>query len=232
MDGQDASSRPAADQAASPGRASGRWLPNALTVARFAAIPAFVAAMLGGNRTAAFAWFVAAAATDYLDGLAARWLGHRTRFGSIADPLADKLLMLAALGLLVRASSLPLWLLVLLLVRDVGMLTAWVAARLGARTFEPEPVRLGKYATFLVMGLVAWTLARPEDLRWRAVLLLTATECIVLSSVQYFTRWMRSVRPQGPKHLKLSGRSRSRRPPPIRPRGRPTSGAPTSRGPS
>ncbi|MBI1362813.1 MAG: CDP-diacylglycerol--glycerol-3-phosphate 3-phosphatidyltransferase [Proteobacteria bacterium] len=79
-------------------------LPNILTLLRIAVIPLFVGAFyLGGTLAAwvAFGLFVTAAVTDYFDGMLARKLGVTSPFGACLDPIADKLLVFAALFMLV-----------------------------------------------------------------------------------------------------------------------------------
>jgi CDP-diacylglycerol--glycerol-3-phosphate 3-phosphatidyltransferase len=77
-----------------------RWLPNALTVARLAALPVLLAMLIraeGPTSPPAAILFGVLGATDFLDGYLARRLGAESRFGRIADPLADRLLV--AVGL-------------------------------------------------------------------------------------------------------------------------------------
>jgi len=80
-------------------------LPNALTLGRIAAVPVFVLVLyfLEGEvaRWAAFAIFVVASFTDWLDGHLARTWEQQSRFGAMLDPIADKLLVAAALLMLV-----------------------------------------------------------------------------------------------------------------------------------
>jgi CDP-diacylglycerol--glycerol-3-phosphate 3-phosphatidyltransferase len=76
------------------------WLPNAITILRLAALPVLAYFVIAddGPTSARAAWFFAAiAATDFIDGKLARHLGAESRFGSIADPFADRMLM--AVGL-------------------------------------------------------------------------------------------------------------------------------------
>lgn len=100
---------------------------NILTMLRILLVPVFVwflladAGELGGWRWAAVLIFVAAIYTDKLDGDLARSRGLITGFGEIADPIADKLLMGAALILLSVLGELPWWITVLILVREVGI---------------------------------------------------------------------------------------------------------------
>ena len=76
------------------------WLPNALTIARLAALPVLLVVLIraeGPTSVPAAVIFGVVAATDFLDGLLARRLGAESRFGRIADPLADRLLVLVGL---------------------------------------------------------------------------------------------------------------------------------------
>ena len=71
-----------------------RHVPNALTLLRFLLIPALVVLLAQRRYDAAFAVFFVSALSDFADGVIARRWNARTRFGAIADPLADKLTML------------------------------------------------------------------------------------------------------------------------------------------
>lgn len=138
-------------------------LPNLITAARLVLAPVLAVLMFGsglGARLAAFAVFVVAAVSDLWDGYLARRRGEITDFGKLADPLADKLLLAAALiplYLLTRArpelaglplfGHVPLWVVLVLLGREVliTLLRALVARRgtvLASR-------RAGKYKAFL-----------------------------------------------------------------------------------
>src|SRR5262249_28729546 len=93
-------------------------LANAFTAARIVLIPIFGACWYRGDATRALWIFGAAAATDLVDGFLARYLNQRSRLGALLDPIADKMLIFVALvvGVLVRA--IPLWLFVVIFVRD------------------------------------------------------------------------------------------------------------------
>jgi CDP-diacylglycerol--glycerol-3-phosphate 3-phosphatidyltransferase len=97
-------------------------LPNLLTLARVAAIPLLVIIMLSGSREAglwAAALFGAAAATDFIDGWLARKWGVVTVLGKFLDPLADKLIVMAALIMLIPHDRVPAWAVFLLLAREM-----------------------------------------------------------------------------------------------------------------
>ena len=98
-----------------------KWLPNALTAARLVAIVPFTILLARSDdavSTAAALLVAAAAWTDFLDGYLARHANAQTRFGRIADPLADRLLIDLALVLLVYHQRLEWWLAAPVLLRD------------------------------------------------------------------------------------------------------------------
>src|SRR5436309_16129508 len=96
-------------------------IPNALTIARLAMIPAFVALVLasdGGHSWPAAIIFGIAGIPDQIDGFLARLWHVESAFGKIADPLADRLMIDAAVILLLHADRLP-WIALLIPLRDV-----------------------------------------------------------------------------------------------------------------
>ena len=134
---------------------------NQLTLLRMLLIPAFVILTLYGEFGWSLAVFAFAGLTDLLDGLAARMAGQKSELGAWLDPAADKLLLVTTfivlslpnIGLVNR---IPLWLTVLVISRDVGIVltVAIVNLAVGPRTFKPSP--LGKTATaiFIVACMV------------------------------------------------------------------------------
>ena len=99
-------------------------LPNKLTVLRVILIPFFVAALLWENgenysmRIAAALIFIVASLTDMLDGKIARKYNLVTNFGKFMDPLADKLLVCAALICLIQLNQLPAWMVIIIISRE------------------------------------------------------------------------------------------------------------------
>lgn len=95
---------------ASSWKARLRWLPNAITLARFAGIPVLVWLLVradGPTATAAGWWFGAISITDFIDGKLARALGAESKFGQIMDPLVDRLVMAVGLIGLLMLDRLP-----------------------------------------------------------------------------------------------------------------------------
>src|SRR5215217_6474730 len=96
-------------------------LPDLLTVARAASVP-FVVLLyawdFSGHNYWATALFAAAMATDWFDGRIARSRGHSSPLGSLLDPAADKILVLAVLIMLVQQRVVPGWMVALIVVRE------------------------------------------------------------------------------------------------------------------
>lgn len=97
---------------------------NILTMLRLVLVPVFVWLFLQGNsasRLAATIVFLVAAITDRLDGQLARSRNLITNFGKIADPIADKALVVSALILLAWAGNMPWWVTIVIIVRELGI---------------------------------------------------------------------------------------------------------------
>ncbi len=130
-----------------------RWtVANQLTLLRMGLIPAFVIMIVYGRPGWALATFVLAGITDGLDGLIARRAGQQTSLGAWLDPMADKLLLVTTFVVLTvpgtdLVNRFPLWLTILVITRDVVIVTtvAIVTAVMGVRTFKPS--MFGKAAT-------------------------------------------------------------------------------------
>lgn len=137
-------------------------LANQLTLLRMLLIPAFVILVIYGYLGWALTVFIIAGITDGLDGLAARYAGQKTSLGAWLDPAADKLLLvttfivltLPGLGL---ANRLPIWLTILIISRDVGIVATVAIINLatGPRTFRPSVYGKIATATYIVTAVVA-----------------------------------------------------------------------------
>jgi cardiolipin synthase (CMP-forming) len=127
---------------------------NQLTLLRMLLIPAFVILVVYGLFGWALIVFIVAGLTDAFDGLIARTAGQKTDLGAWLDPAADKLLLVTTFIVLTLpniglVNRIPIWLTVLIISRDVGIVltVAIVNLALGPRTFRPSA--LGKAATAL-----------------------------------------------------------------------------------
>jgi cardiolipin synthase len=94
--------------------------------------------------------FVVAGLTDWLDGKVARWLNQMSRLGAMLDPLADRLYTLAAMIAFVVRDIVPLWVVLLVIARDLAVLVCLpLLRRVGYG--PPEVLYLGKGATFVLL---------------------------------------------------------------------------------
>lgn len=97
-------------------------LPNILTMARIAAIPGLAALLMSPSKSAGFwaaAVFAVASITDWLDGYLARRMGIVTVFGKFLDPIADKLIVMAALIMILPFDRVPSWMVLVILGREI-----------------------------------------------------------------------------------------------------------------
>jgi cardiolipin synthase len=126
-------------------------LPNALSVLRLVGVPFFFWLVLAEHDGAAVLVLMVSGVTDYLDGKIARAWGQTSRLGTLLDPAADRLYILATLiGLTIR-DVVPLWLTLLLVGRD--LLLATTLPLLKRHGYGPLPVHyLGKAATFNLLS--------------------------------------------------------------------------------
>ena len=95
--------------------------PNKLTVMRMILVPVFMVTLLCWNRYVALAIFIIASLTDMLDGYLARKNNQITNFGKFMDPLADKLLLTAALLVFVDVGQMPCWVAMVVIARDLAV---------------------------------------------------------------------------------------------------------------
>ena len=122
---------------------------NQVTLLRLLVIPVILIAMLYGRHVTALALFVLAAATDAIDGLVARWLKQKTAIGAYLDPIADKLLLSSSFFILALIHSVPWWVSILVLSRDVIILATTVTVALFTPIRRFPPSALGKVTTVI-----------------------------------------------------------------------------------
>ena len=138
-------------------------IPNALTFLRFLGIPLFIYLALSKHADGwAILTLAIGGATDYFDGKLARALNQESKFGEIADPTIDRLYILAVLIVLYIRDAIPLWLIAILIARDIFM--ALVALVIQVRGFPPLTVTyLGKAATFNLLYAFPFLLLALSD---------------------------------------------------------------------
>jgi len=135
-------------------------LANKITIGRAALIPGILVLAVYGQRTAALVLFLIACAGDVLDGLAARARGEITTWGTVLDPIVDKILYFSVVVVLAVQGDLPLLALVLYLIPQIGLGLGAIALRRGRRVVQGSRW-LGKGASLvtfvgIVFLLVGW----------------------------------------------------------------------------
>ena len=171
------------------------WIPNALTIARLAMIPAFVALVLasdGGHSWPAAIIFGVAGVTDQIDGWLARRWRVESEFGRFADPLADRLMIDAAVVLLWFYDRLPWPALVLILVRD-GVLVLGTPAAM-RRGYEFSVSFLGKAATWVLYAALAFILVTDAGTDWPVALFWSGVALALAAGILYGNSIWRAVR--------------------------------------
>jgi len=174
-----------------------RHLPNAITVLRAALIPWLAWLLVQGDYATAFLLFVASGLSDFADGWIARRFDLRTRFGAIADPLADKLTMLTVAVLLAMQGWLPWWFTLLVVGRDVVIVAGATAYHFTVGEVEMAPTWISKLNTVLEFAFLAGVLARAagylDDGAWYPALLYATAATIVASGASYVIVWSRKA---------------------------------------
>jgi cardiolipin synthase (CMP-forming) len=130
-------------------------VPNALSLLRLFMVPVVVVLLLARSDGRAAAFFVLAAATDFLDGRIARRAGP-TRLGQILDPVADRLMLSSVAVVLAVRGLLPAWAVAILVGRDLLALAGSLVVGSKIRVN-----RVGKAATAVLMGAVALVVLVP-----------------------------------------------------------------------
>ncbi|MBN1521907.1 MAG: CDP-alcohol phosphatidyltransferase family protein [Candidatus Aureabacteria bacterium] len=142
-------------------------LPNRLTIFRMMLVPVFLAFMVKFKNSADYRYLLAsllvftfAAATDALDGLLARLRNQKTELGALLDPLADKFLLSSAAILLSLRLPLPVilpsWYAILVISRDIFILTGISIITMLKKEIIIRPSFLSKITTFLQMVTIIW----------------------------------------------------------------------------
>ena len=170
-------------------------LPNALTLFRFALIPVFVVLLVGadgaGSWTAA-AVFALAAVTDQIDGWLARRWHVESEFGKFADPLADRLMIGAAVVVLWLDGRLPWPALAVIVARDAALVFGYSAVK--NRGYEFSVNFLGKAATWLLYASLVGVVASDDGTAWPLWLFWGGLAVAVAAAVDYALRAWRTLR--------------------------------------
>ena len=156
-------------------------VPNALSLSRLFMVPLVVVLLLAREDALAAAFFVLAAATDFLDGRLARRAGP-TRLGQILDPVADRLMLSSVAVVLAVRGLLPVWAVAVLVGRDLLVLLGSLVAGSKVRVN-----RVGKAATAVLMGSVALVVIIPGAI-WGEIMFYAGFGLSIAAGLMYALR--------------------------------------------
>jgi CDP-diacylglycerol--glycerol-3-phosphate 3-phosphatidyltransferase len=170
-------------------------LPNALTLVRILLVPVVVVALTvetPGGSTIAAVVFAIAALTDGLDGYIARSRQSITNFGKVMDPIADKLMIAAALISLVSLDRVAAWVAMVIIAREFAVTGLRIAA--GQQGVVIPASGLGKVKTIVqVAAVLALIAANNPDAVWVQALVYAMVVVTVASGADYFLNFRRTI---------------------------------------
>ncbi len=169
------------------------YIPNIITVFRLLLVGPIVIGLLMGNYRLAFFLFLFAGLTDAIDGYLARRFQWISRWGSMVDPLADKLLMVSSYLALTYLSILPVWLLAIVLTRDVVIVTGGMCYHFLIGRYDFKPSLISKANTCLQIILVMVVLAKYSygffNGLWIDILIYGVLFTTAMSMIHYIWVW-------------------------------------------
>ena len=174
-------------------------LPIGLTMTRIVAVPLLILFLISSSRVHALiaaAIFVAASITDWLDGVVARRRNQVTTLGTLLDPIADKLLVTAALVSLLTIDNVAAWIVVIIIGRELAV-TGLRAVAAGVGVIVPAS-RMAKWKTVsqfvaVTMLILEKGLVSPGFHVAATVVLWAALVLTIVSAVDYFYRFFRKT---------------------------------------
>jgi cardiolipin synthase len=172
-----------------------RDIPNIITVFRFLLVPPVVVLLLKQQFGSALVVFGVAGFSDALDGYLAKQYGWTSRLGGLMDPLADKLLLLACFITLGWLGLIPWWLVVLVIVRDLVIMTGAIVYHFLIERLDAAPSPISKLNTFaqilLVLAIMFAEGVRALPALWLEVLMYGVLVTTVWSGLGYVLTWSR-----------------------------------------
>lgn len=172
-------------------------IPNLISLGRLAAVPIAVWLILKGRYDWAFWLFIAAGISDAVDGLIAKQFGAETEVGKFLDPLADKALLVSVYISLAQTGSLPTWLVILVVSRDVMILAGALLGLILMERYKLNPSLTSKINTTAQIMLAALVLAKLglgfKDYDSVTVMIYIVAATTLISGVFYVGSWLRQT---------------------------------------
>ena len=172
-------------------------LPNVITIARIALVPVIIWALFVGDFLMGFVLFSLAGFSDFFDGWLARLQKTQTSFGAYLDPVADKLLMASTYIMLGLLGHIPIWLILLVISRDLLIIIGVAMARWMGKNIHIKPLMVSKLNTLLQICLVILVLA---DLAFmlnldvvRSIAYIATAAINIASALAYLYLWVTTI---------------------------------------
>ncbi len=170
-------------------------IPNMITVIRILLVVPIAWALLQRQHLLALVLFFVAGASDAVDGFLAKRFGWTSRLGAFLDPLADKALLITCYAALVWVELLPVWLLVLVVTRDLIIVVGAVTYNFRVERLEALPTLISKFNTLLQILLVLLIIIQQMSdwfaPIWATLLIYAVSVSVVWSGVDYVITWSR-----------------------------------------
>lgn len=179
-------------------------IPNLITLGRILLVPIVVWAIISGEMRVAFLLFLAAGISDAVDGFLAKRFHMASELGAYLDPLADKALIVSIYVSLGIAGALPIFLVILVVSRDIMIIGAVLLAWLVDRPMAVKPLWVSKVNTVVQILLATLVLAEEAfgfnaDLLSKLIMGLVAV-LTLLSIAFYLVEWVRHMNSFGAGH--------------------------------
>lgn len=170
-------------------------LPNLITMARILCVPLIVWTITAGHMLPAFLLFLLAGISDAVDGFLAKRFNMATELGAVLDPLADKALIVSIYVALGFTETLPRWIVILVVSRDILIVGGFLVAMLINRPMpvRPHPVsKLNTVAQILLAGVALGSLGLNFDAGWALPALMGLVTILTLLSIGFYVaEWIR-----------------------------------------
>jgi cardiolipin synthase len=172
-------------------------LPNSITVFRFLLVPPVVLLLLNRQYVGALLVFVLAGFSDALDGYLAKRYHWTSRLGALLDPLADKLMLVSGFVALAWLGLIPLWLVGLVILRDVVIVAGAIVYHMRIEKLEAAPSVVSKLNTLaqilLVLAVMYSQAIRQLPSFWMDVLIYGVLLTTLWSGFDYVWTWGRKA---------------------------------------
>ena len=174
------------------------WLPNAISIMRICLILPILVLFVNDEFGWALVLFAVAGLSDGIDGWLAKSYGWQTRLGGFLDPAGDKLLVAWSFGTLAFLGHIPVWLAVIVILRDVVIVAGSFLYHYLVRRLDGEPTRISKLNTALELMYLGFIMLQagfgvPAEIT-TTILGAAVLVTVVISGYDYVSNWIRTAR--------------------------------------